>query len=370
MVPKKEERNYGIDLLRLFSMFLIVVLHSLGQGGILFNTVQNSIQYKISWFMEICAYCAVNMFGLISGYVSYSDKVKKIKISNYIRIWLEVVFYGILITLLFDLKDPNLISKKDYIITLFPVTNGLYWYFTAYSALFVIMPFLNMALRNCSNSNLKKFFCIIILVFSVFDTIANRFCLNGGYSFVWLVLLYILGAIIKKCKIATNVKQYKIIIGILILCIITYLYKMYGISRQILNVKITNDLLVSYTSPTVLGCAILYLICFSKIKFNNKFKKIIKFVAPTTFSIYILNNHRLVWNNIMKNLMVNIASQSLISIFMHVIGFSILFVIIAIITDKIRLFLFKIFHMEILVTKISDLINFFFDKMTGILSKQ
>ena len=30
-----EERNYGIDLLRIVSMMMVVLLHVLGQGGIL-----------------------------------------------------------------------------------------------------------------------------------------------------------------------------------------------------------------------------------------------------------------------------------------------------------------------------------------------
>ena len=32
------DRNYGIDLLRIISMFFVVVLHSLGQYLIRFNT--------------------------------------------------------------------------------------------------------------------------------------------------------------------------------------------------------------------------------------------------------------------------------------------------------------------------------------------
>ena len=49
----KPERNYGIDLLRIFAMFMVVVLHCLGQGGILNNATLNSVQYKFAWFMEI-----------------------------------------------------------------------------------------------------------------------------------------------------------------------------------------------------------------------------------------------------------------------------------------------------------------------------
>ena len=30
-----DNRNYGIDLLRLFAMFMVVILHTLGHGGVL-----------------------------------------------------------------------------------------------------------------------------------------------------------------------------------------------------------------------------------------------------------------------------------------------------------------------------------------------
>ena len=133
IINQKEERNYGIDLLRIISMFCIVILHCLGQGGILKNAVINSNQYKFAWFMEIFAYCAVDIFALISGYVSYSKEEKRTKYSNYLNIWLQVVFYGLLVTGIFNIIKPELIHKRDYLLVLFPVTNGLYWYVSAYT---------------------------------------------------------------------------------------------------------------------------------------------------------------------------------------------------------------------------------------------
>lgn len=35
----KTKRNYGIDLLRFLSMFFVLILHSLGDGGLLKGTV-------------------------------------------------------------------------------------------------------------------------------------------------------------------------------------------------------------------------------------------------------------------------------------------------------------------------------------------
>ena len=70
------ERKYGIDLLRMIAMFMVVILHVLGQGGIL-NTVSSlSLNYEIAWFLEISAYCAVNCYALISGYVGINSKFK------------------------------------------------------------------------------------------------------------------------------------------------------------------------------------------------------------------------------------------------------------------------------------------------------
>ena len=72
----KRERNYGIDLLRIVSMLMVVVLHVLGQGGVLKTSTPLSIGYSVAWILEIAAYCAVNCYALISGYVGVNSKFK------------------------------------------------------------------------------------------------------------------------------------------------------------------------------------------------------------------------------------------------------------------------------------------------------
>lgn len=95
-LAKIDSRNYGIDLLRIVSMFFIVLLHSFGHGGLLNGLDTNSTQYKAVYFFEISAYCAVDIFGIISGYVSYNPQGKKVKFSNLLKLWTEVVFLCIL----------------------------------------------------------------------------------------------------------------------------------------------------------------------------------------------------------------------------------------------------------------------------------
>lgn len=58
-----DKRNYGIDLLRLVSMFLIVVLHSLSRGALVGVSPFN-IHYEVGFLIEALTYCAVNCFAL------------------------------------------------------------------------------------------------------------------------------------------------------------------------------------------------------------------------------------------------------------------------------------------------------------------
>ena len=80
-------RNYGIDLLRVIAMLYVVILHSLGAGGVLETAAEGSITYKTAWAVEIAAFGAVNIFAIISGYVSYSETDKPINLKNYLSLW-------------------------------------------------------------------------------------------------------------------------------------------------------------------------------------------------------------------------------------------------------------------------------------------
>ena len=53
IIKRKEERNIGIDLLRIVSMFMVVILHVLGHGGILNATIPFSFNHNLLWILEI-----------------------------------------------------------------------------------------------------------------------------------------------------------------------------------------------------------------------------------------------------------------------------------------------------------------------------
>ena len=89
------KRNCGIDLLKIFSMFSIVLLHVLLRSGSLeYSEQEKDLYFFIVWILEIIAYSAVDIFALITGYLCYK---KDFKITNMLYIWISLLFYSYLI---------------------------------------------------------------------------------------------------------------------------------------------------------------------------------------------------------------------------------------------------------------------------------
>ena len=65
-----EQRNRGIDLLRMTAMWMVVILHILNKGGVLAAAAPLFAGQGTARLLETAAYCAVNCYGLISAYVA------------------------------------------------------------------------------------------------------------------------------------------------------------------------------------------------------------------------------------------------------------------------------------------------------------
>lgn len=192
----KVSRNYGIDLLRIISMLGVVFLHVLGHGGIL-SLDLSPVNFSMVWFIEILAYPAVNCFVLISGYIGYKEEKIFPKIKNLLNLAFTVAFYSVSLFLIFKFFGPETLGLKELVKSFFPIILKNYWFFTAYVGLFLLSPMLNLLVYK---SNFKHAFVYLVVfsLFSIISTVYDSFSFIGGYSVIWFVLIYLLGAIIKK----------------------------------------------------------------------------------------------------------------------------------------------------------------------------
>lgn len=47
------ERNYGIDFLRIVAMMMVCMIHSNNKGGIMASAAANPLNTKIAWFFKL-----------------------------------------------------------------------------------------------------------------------------------------------------------------------------------------------------------------------------------------------------------------------------------------------------------------------------
>lgn len=80
----KGERNYGIELFRIFSMLMIVILHINMNGGLMGCFPNVDAKYTTLWFGETFCFASVNCYALISGYVMYNHKSYSRKAVEYV----------------------------------------------------------------------------------------------------------------------------------------------------------------------------------------------------------------------------------------------------------------------------------------------
>ena len=109
-ISKELKRNYGIDLLRIFAMINIIILHINLFCDQLSLDFRNP-KFKVFWRLETMAYWAVDGFGMISGIVGY----KHYKFSNLMIIWVQSSFYSFGISLYFHLFCHKMNQKKLYL---------------------------------------------------------------------------------------------------------------------------------------------------------------------------------------------------------------------------------------------------------------
>lgn len=346
------EHNYGIDALRILSMLMVILLHVLGRGGILEAASPMSAQYEAAWFLEIMAYCSVNCYALISGYVGIYSKYKY---QNIILLWLRVVFYTLSITLLFSVFVPGAVTLKEWIKALLPVTTGYYWYFSAYFALFFFIPLLNIAMNKITWRQHRAVVISLILIFSCLQTLFCREIFGTSSNAWWLMILYIIGGYIRKYGLFRNSSAAKMLMGYIITITLTWLSKI-TIESEIFPFSrfLDGKYLINNTSITILLSGMFLLLMFERIHVSPLTIKIIRFFSPMAFSVYLIHAHPLVWNYFLADRFVQQASFPVLLEILAILLTVVIIYVICSFIDLIRTGIFKGLKIKQHIGKIED----------------
>jgi len=287
---KSTERRYGVDLLRLAAMGMILMHHLLTHGGLMTAFPALSPSGMAAQLLNIASYCAVNVYALISGYVMAG---KRFRPARLMELWLQVMFTSLVITVGFALTGKA--DAGDWLKVFFPVSTEAYWYFTAYFALYLFIPVIHRALDGLDKRTFQLTMLAAVMLFTLIPTLTmgDPFKLQSGYHVLWLMVLYALGQYLRRFGFGW--------IGRHGFAVYAACLALTWLSRIGADWLMTNgqelypmELLVRYTSPTMLASSVALLALFDRMTFPGWMAKLLSLLSPFAFGIYLIHDHPLV----------------------------------------------------------------------------
>ena len=348
---KLKERFYGIDLLRIISMLMILMLHILGKGGVLTNLEGLTLKYEVAWLLEIISFAAVDIYAMITGFVYYGQDIK---VDNLLKLEIQVLFYSVLFTTISVIINNERVSIKLLKDTIFPCISKRYWYFSAYFCMFICIPILNSIIEKFKGE-------MLIVGGIIFSLLPTVFCsdypsLNGGYSFIWLVFMYIIGGYIRKSTTGVKVNSKKMILSFLGFVFASWFLRfVYDFACfKFLGETKEACWLITYISPFVVGEGVTLILLFKDYKPHNV--RLIRYLAPLCFGVYLIHLHPFVWNNVIADRFSFVGNYNTFAMVILVILCSILVFSICAFIDYIRLLLSRVLHISTACKYISEFI--------------
>ena len=314
------KRNSSFELLRIFSMLLIIMHHFYVHGN--FTSLSASNEFLMTIF-EFGGKFGVIIFILISGYFGVSSKFKFTKL---LKLILQVWFYSMLFYIIFasiGLVDFSFETLKS---SLFPTTLRTYWFAGYYVILYIFSPFINSLLNTLNQQSNKK---LLLLIFtSLVMYYLTKIALHTPNVIFIFFIIYTIGAYLRLRPFKfINSKSILLMFNSLLFCLIILLryFTKY-------NFFTTDSLLL-------ISLGIFTILLFQKFNIQSNF---INIVASSCFGIYLIHDNiyfsKTLWIDIFKN---NTFSYSWYLIFYGLAVVLIIFVVFSLIDLARKYFLEK-----------------------------
>lgn len=303
MAGKSTSRNSNIELLRIICILAIIAHHfsihpqwDFDYGNITFNRV-------LLQALCIGGKLGVNCFLLISGFFLISKKNRSVK--SILKIWIQMLFYSIMIPLLMYTLGRGNITVKTLITAVLPVTSLTWDYASAYFVLMLFVPFYNGFLQGLNKKEFEKLLAVYFCCWCLIPTITGQ-SFESNYL-IWMFVVYSCGAYIRLYPNNLTESIKSAIVGIIIS------YSLYLLSVIVMDVLGTHFSLfannareIRFGQMQMLPCILLSISVF--LLFKNlciKNNSIINFLAKGVFGVYLIHEHFLVrdllWNQLFKN---------------------------------------------------------------------
>ena len=174
--------------------------------------------------------------------------------------------------------------------------------------------------------------------------LSDAFKTQGGYSALWLMVLYCIGAFARKARVFERKKSITLILLWAICVLLTWGFHVY----------LGRERLTSYVSPTVLMSGLLLVILFSRLRLKGT---IISKLSPLVFGIYLFQLNPVIWNTCLNGRFAFVAKSSLVVGIVYAFAFAMLIFLSGLFVEFVRSRIAKAIKIPALSRKIVDVVN-------------
>ena len=345
-------RNSNFEIMRMVSMFLIIIYHIIVHGKLPENS-QGTTQFVLYIILAICI-VHVNSFVLVTGYFQCKSKIK---FSKVIQLNNSIWFYTVSIVLFFIIVKGATFSSVDLLKTFLPISYKDYWFLTYYLILYLISPILNTVINNIDEKKFKRIIVLLLFIDSILPILTNGvfFDVSTGYSLYHFIFLYFIGAFLRNYPIEDWYifkrlsKKGLQLLSIFIFFLMAFINIInQAASRELLNMHpiiaelgaILANSFTAYNNLFVIIQTIAYFVFFSSLNLKNKF---INYFSSATIGIYLIHDNSIIRNILYKFLGFNESNYS-IMILGRILLCGILIFTSCMIIELVRKFVFKLIY--------------------------
>lgn len=336
---QKTERNGGIDLLKVLLAIMVITIHinANGTGQVLLHVTESPWRQIVA-IMTVLCYPAVNTYILITGYYSYTaHKNSHSVIKSLSLLWLSAMFFSIVGYFVSIVGFNAQFQMLELLKRFFPVIRGVWWFYTVYFALMLISPFLNKMIDSMLVGEHKLLLFILILLLSVFPVFVDwkgQLGSNYGYSLIWFIALYLVGAYLKRAK-ALQFKNKFVLNGVIGYIVSSFIMLLWPKLFGLLEIESTVSM---YNSVFCLAQAICLFVFFGNIRLPKIIEKYVMYISSVMLSSYLLHCQedieKILWSTVHPSNYAN-SSRIIFATINIIIGVLIVSAILEILREKV-----------------------------------
>lgn len=298
----------NMECLRCIAMMMVVVLHYLGKSSLLADLTQENMGGVgvAAWVLESFCIVAVNLYMLISGYFLCESSFK---LSRLLTLLVQVLTYSVVIGLMaaaLGLVPEEKLTTYYFVQILFPVSMGHYWFITAYVFLYLLLPFLTVAVKRMTKEQLQFSLGLLLFAFCILKSVLPvRLDMDAkGYDCLWYLCVFLTAAYIRRFGIPFLKKPGRglLLYGISTALVFTGVFTFRWIYLRTGSLGLLLGVCMEYNHVLVLLGAVGLFTAFLRLRLQEKIAGVICKISPYTLGVYLLHENlgvRYTWQSLL-----------------------------------------------------------------------